>query len=191
MTRMRMSHLLDLLTNMLLNKTRIDHNPMYICVMVWDLFAGSYAVYVGLPDLAMTQMTHYAQNIICWAMFVGGVICVHGIILGTRMDPGYWIRSALGKVNKIDLRIPYFLGMFGTPLVMVSFFFYSIAIAQLPWAHTMISEISLAIAVGCGATANFLRFALEIRSINSVLPKLIVEEIRMRDPSWVASSELE
>jgi hypothetical protein len=176
--RLRISRILDSLTNLILSKKRIDHNPMYICIMVWDLFAGAYAVYVGLPDAAMSHMTVWAQHIICWLMFLGGLACVGGIVMGTRVDPGYWIRTLRGKTNQVDVRLPYLLGMLGTPMLTVGFFYYSVAIlGQMSWQSTMASEASLSLAVGVGVAINFIRFIMEIRKINIWLPVLIEQKI--------------
>jgi hypothetical protein len=176
-----MNGFLDCLTSLLLNKRRIDHNPMYVCIMLWDMFAGTFAVYIGLPDAAMTHMSEYGQRLICWLMFSGGLTCVGGIVMGTKIDPGYWIRTWWRMPNRVDLRHPYLLGMLGTPMLMVSFFYYSVAIlAQTPWHSTMASEASLAMAVGVGVTVNFIRFGLEIRNINARLPALVAQEIGMR-----------
>lgn len=154
---------------------------MYVCIMMWDLFAGFFAVTIGLPDSAMTRMTHYSTNLICWLMFWGGLVCVSGIVLGTKLDPGYWARTWAGRSSRVDVRLPYLMGMCGTPALMVSFFYYSVAIfVQMPWASTQASEASLATAVGVGASINFLRFGLEIHHISVKLPALIAQEIDMR-----------
>jgi hypothetical protein len=172
---------IDKLSSVLLSKIRIDHNPMYMCMMVWDLFAGIFAVSIGLPDAAMTHMTPYSQKIICWLMFLGGAVCVTGICLGTKLDVAYWARSIFNKNNIIDLRIPYILGVFGTPMLMVSFFYYSVAIfIQMPWVSTQTSEASFALFFGIGCTLNFMRFILEIHNINVKLPGLIAKEIQER-----------
>jgi F0F1-type ATP synthase membrane subunit c/vacuolar-type H+-ATPase subunit K len=176
-----MTRLLDWLTGVLLSKRRIDHNPMYMCIMVWDMFAGTFAVLIGLPDSAMTRMSHYSTNLICWLMFIGGLTCLAGIVMGTKLDPGYWMRTVAGKTTRVDLRQPYLLGMLGTPMLMISFFYYSTAIfIQMPWASTQASEASLAMAVGAGALLNFIRFGLEIRNIGIKLPALIAKEIDMQ-----------
>jgi hypothetical protein len=176
-----MTRLLDCLTRLLLGKRRIDHNPMYVCMMVWDLFAGAFAVVVGLPDGAMTRMTLVSQTIICWLMFLGGVSCVWGIVMGTKVDPYYWIATWMRRNNQIDIRIPYLMGMAGTPMLMVAFFFYSVAIfSQMSWQPTMASEVSLSFIFGIGVTLNFLRFLLEIRRIGERLPELILREMQMR-----------
>lgn len=173
--------LLDRLTSILLSKKRIDHNPMYLCIMFWDAFAGTFAVLIGLPDSAMTRMSDYSQRVICWSMFLGGIVCCGSILMGTRLDPGYWIRPLIGLSNRVDLRLPYLLAMVGTSLLMVSFFYYSVAImVQMPWASTQFSEASLAFAVGVGASLNFVRFGLEIRNIGIKLPGLIAQEIDMQ-----------
>lgn len=175
------NRLVDRLTDVLLSKGRIDHNPMYLCIMFWDAFAGTFAVAVGLPDSAMTRMSDYSQRVICWSMFLGGIVCCAAILWGTKFDPGYWVRPLLGRQNKVDLRLPYLLAMVGTSLLMVSFFYYSAAIMiQMPWASTQFSEATLAMAVGVGAALNFVRFGLEIRNIGIKLPGLIAQEIDMQ-----------
>lgn len=173
--------LLDCLTRFLLSKKRIDHNPMYVCIMCWNLIAGSFAISIGLPDSAMTRMTPYASDLICWLMFWGGLTTVWGILMGTKLDGWRWIRKCMGKTTKIDLRIPYLLGLTGTPALMLSYYYYSIAImTQMPWASTQFSEASLALAVAIGCSINFVRFALEIRHITNKLPDLISKEIQMQ-----------
>lgn len=177
-----MTRFLDFLTGFLLSKGRIDHNPTYMCLMVWDLFAGSFAVVIGLPDTAMTHMTWFASHLICWLMFLGGLACVWGIVMGTKCDPGYWIRPWFGKTNIVDIRIPYLFGILGCPMLMVSFFYYSVAIlTQMSWQPTMASEASLAMTVGVASTLSLLRLCLEIRAINARLPGLIHEEVQIQE----------
>ena len=163
------------------SKKRIDHNPMYMCVMVWDLFAGAYGIAIGLPDTAMTRMTHYSSSLICWLMFAGGFACVTGMIMGTKFDLYYCFHRLFRKKYKVDLRKSYIFGILGHPMLMISFYYYSIAIlVQMPWASTQASEASLALFVGIGCTINLIRFILEINHINSKLPGLINQEIDMR-----------
>lgn len=180
---------LDRLSQFLLSRKRIDHNPMYICIMVWDLIAGTFAVSIGLPDSAMTRMTPYSTTLICGLMFWGGLTTVWGIVIGTRLDLWRWVRKAVGKSTKVDQRIPYLFGLTGTPALMVSYYYYSIAImTQMPWETTQFSEASLALFVAIGCSINFFRFGLEIRNINRKLPALISREIEMQ-LSKAASNE--
>jgi vacuolar-type H+-ATPase subunit I/STV1 len=135
---------------------RLDHGPMYMCVMFALLMVSMSMIAVGpVPNSVVDELSNSTQDLLALCIFVGSAICVTGITLGTR-----FLRRG------IDIRRCYILQICGMPAVTVSLWVYGWAIIHGTESWTSALGGVMGPMIGLGALINAVTFVREIRRIN-------------------------
>lgn len=123
---------------------RLDHSRMYICTMFGLFFLSLSLLIIGpIPGSVLDKWTQIMLSV---CTLVGSLICIVGIVLGTRVFR-----------PKADIRICYQIGQWGIVSICASMFFYVIGVidkvGHLFWGSTLSSALGLAILIGCAWVA--------------------------------------
>jgi hypothetical protein len=183
-------HFLDHLTSFVLGPRRLDHEPMYSCTHA-GVIVGALSITVAgdsaATGSALASLSGPTQQALAACMSMGSLVCLFGIIMGTRFD--IW-RQTCGAVRRLrgkppllamDLRSPYRVATWGTPTTMIGMGYYCITVmthsAHLIQGLTGFAFIGFA---AIGLFFQWLRFLMEIRRIDRTVPMLIKQEIERR-----------
>ena len=126
---------------------RLDHSRMYICTMFGLFFLSLSLLVIGpIPDSTLAGMDDWTQIMLSVCVLVGSLICIVGILLGTRIFR-----------PKADIRICYQIGQWGIVSICISMLFYVIGVVGHVgphfWGLTLSSALGLAILIGCAWVA--------------------------------------
>lgn len=180
----RINALLDWVTWLVLGNKRIDHGPMYVCVMCALFCVALSMMYIGpVPNSAISTLSPYTQSVLSLCMFVGSAICLYGAMLGSFVDPVYNAKRLYRQMRRrppppvVDLRRPYWLALAGLPAVIISLTTYSWVIITETTNWPSAFGNALAVFIALASFLHGLRFQMEIRRINANLPRLIAEKL--------------
>ena len=181
------SQMLDWLTKLMLGPKRLDHEPMYSCVVSAVFLVGLFWLGVGpLPNSVIFTLPAKTQVTLATCLFLGSGTCLYGITMGTFTDA--WrivVRAKRGLFKEpslppLDIRNSYRVGASGIPAVFAGLIYYSaVLIKDTPLGWTGANAIFL-IFVCMGLFFQWLRFLMENRRINQALPVLIEQELTRR-----------
>lgn len=142
-------------------KRRLDHHPLYVCVLVGLLGPALSIVMFGpLPASALAGMSDTLQVMLCTLLVMHSVIGLHAVFLGTR----FYLKGPLKRA--------YRLGYSAAPAGVASLFVYGVVVLanafQSVSAKIMVmSALSgiLTPLLGLGVALQALLFWLESRRI--------------------------
>jgi hypothetical protein len=157
---------MNLLERIFKRPERLDHGPMYICVIV-ALFLWSLSLLIAGPVRysIIDELNDTAQNWLGGGIFIGSSMCLTGIVLGTR-----FVRP------HIDIRTCYAWGAAGTPAISIAvwvYFWAAVAGSLSPVLSGMSSAFSLLVPVG--VVWNAINFWIERRRIERNIPRALDE----------------
>lgn len=180
---------LDWLTDSVVGTKRLDHEPMYSCVVSAIFLVGLFwLLAIPLPPWALYALPLQAQVALAANLFLGAGTCLYGIFMGTFIDP--WratvrirrglFRRELPSPPPLDIRRPYRVGASGIPSVFLGLIYYSVVL----WMNTpavLTGPTTIFLCFSClGLLFQWLRFLMENRKINKALPVLIEQEVNRR-----------
>lgn len=176
--------ILDALTTFILGPKRLDHEPMYSCTVAGIVL--STFLSVAMPrslHSAISNLTVPTQASLVLSLFMGGVVCLYGIAMGTMFD--VWrianrvVRRYLNmpQLLPIDARRYYRVGVCGAPTLVLGLGFYC---ANIFVNSANVVDLTGACLIGfttLGMLIQWLRFLMEIRRIGKTLSVLVDQEI--------------
>lgn len=162
---------LDLLEKVFHRPSRIDHGPMYVCV-IFALFLWSLSLLIAGPIKysVLDELSDETQDFLALCIFFGSGMCLIGILSGTRF-----------LAKHTDPRRSYLWGVAGTPTTTAAVWIYFWAVvhgATSPVLSGMGSALSLFIPIG--AFINAALFLIERRRITRNIPKVLKQELEQR-----------
>jgi hypothetical protein len=178
---------LNWLTRFILGPKRLDHEPMYSCVIAAIWLVSVFWLGVGpLPQSVIFSLPDTTQLTVATCMLVGSSTCLYGITMGTPFDVR---RRIVGCIRRrhgrpplfpLDLRYAYLVGSSGTPPLIVSLGYYTFALirdTKLVWTGSNVLFLGF---ICLGMFFHWLRFLMENRRINLALPVLLQHELNRR-----------
>jgi hypothetical protein len=177
-TRGRGTVFLDALTAFIIGPKRMDHEPMYSCMIAAVFLLGFLGLVLGpIPPSVFSTSTPDVQLILSTCLLSSGSTCLYGLAMGTPF--GLWGRLTSARVP-IDIRRCYRVGALGIPTIIMSLSYIIVVILQdVPIRDSMGTAILMAF-MCLGMLFQWLRFLMEIRRINHALSMLIKQEITRR-----------
>jgi hypothetical protein len=162
---------LDLIEKVFHRPSRLDHGPMYVCV-IFALFLWSLSLLIAGPIKysVLDELSDETQDALALCIFAGSSMCLIGILSGTR----FFARHT-------DPRRSYLWGVAGTPTTTAAVWIYFWAVvhgATSPLLSGMGSALSLLIPVGAFINAGL--FLIERRRITRNIPKVLQQEREQR-----------